>query len=413
MEKYRLFFKKHWWKILLGLAIVFFSTPIITNIIVPKVQSLKYPACPENLSGILTEPIINPNDLDFIIPLGNLSPPGHTLPTNHVYFIVKDDETNFVRGRPIYTPGDAIITTIGDETQRYTGELAKMRGVENRFDHSIGIQVCRGMNIVISGLTTLSDEIEKVKETGKKKCNNYEDKRLADSKGITSKEDCEHKLNYKVKAGELLGYARSFEIGTFNKNKLLDFINPSRYSFGDQMGNNLNGMCVFDLYFGSLKESYYNLLGDLNIDKKFRTIEPRCGELMQDKAGTLQGNWFHPDNKYGEEYDGRLVSLVHQNFDPTFGAISPGYAFMTDPIDANHALTFFPTHSGTYNREFSEITPGTSIYCYDENNNGLGWGNYPFKFLIQLIDTTHIKIEKQKGACGENETFSSPYFYER
>lgn len=405
--------RKHWWKILSGLVAAFFILLIVVNVIVPKIDSLKYPACPQHFAGILTKPIIEPKDLDYIIPLGSLSPPGHILPTNHVYLIVKDDETYPKRGKPLYAPGNVTITVIGDETQRYTGELAKSRG-ESRFDHSIEIQVCRGVKMVIGGLTTLSDDIEKVKETGDKECFNFEgDKRLVDSKGIVAKDHCDYKLNYKIKAGEFLGYVRSFEIGTFNTNKPLKYINPSRYYAGDQMGDNLNGMCVFDLYSGSLKDSYYNLLGDPTFaGGKFRTIEPRCGELMQDKAGTLQGNWFDPKNKNGGEGDGRLVSLVHQNWDPTLGAISPGYAFMTDPIDANHALTFYPTQSGTHNREFSEVRPGGATYCYDEDKS-LGWSDYPFKFLIQLLDDTHIKIEKQKGSCTTNEMFINPFTYER
>lgn len=407
------FFKKNRWKILLGLVAGFFLLLIVGNVIVPKIQSYKYPACPSDLAGILTKPIINPEDLDYVIPLGSLSPPGHMFPTNHVYLMVKEDKANPKRGKPLYAPGDVTITNISDETQHYTGELAKVRG-ESRFDHSIELQVCRGVNMFIGGLTTLSDDIETAKEMGDKKCFNYEgEKKLADSKGVIAKEHCDYRLSYKIKAGELLGYVRSFEIGTFNKNNPLPYVNPSRYKAGDQMGDSLNGMCVFDLYTGDLKESYYKLLGDPNFTgDKFRMIEPRCGELMQDKAGTLQGNWFDPQNQYGGEYDGRLVSLVHQNWDPTFGAISPGYAFMTDPVDANHALTFRPTHTGIHNREFSEVKPGGAVYCYDEDKS-LGWRDYPFKFLIQLIDENHIKIEKQKGSCSTNETFNNPFTYER
>jgi hypothetical protein len=41
------------------------------------------------------------------------------------------------------------------------------------------------------------------------------------------------------------------------------------------------------------------------------------------------------------------------------------------------------------------------------------WPEYPYKFLIQLVDDTHIKIEKQSGACGANEKLNNPFTYER
>ena len=37
-------------------------------------------------SLVFTESPIDPPAIEFIVPLGNLNPPGHTLPTDHIYF---------------------------------------------------------------------------------------------------------------------------------------------------------------------------------------------------------------------------------------------------------------------------------------------------------------------------------------
>jgi hypothetical protein len=55
------------------------------------------------------------------------------------------------------------------------------------------------------------------------------------------------------------------------------------------------------------------------------------------------------------------LALVHDNLDPTVGVFSIGTSLAT----ATGAWRFTPEHSGTHNREFSEITPGDTIYCFD------------------------------------------------
>jgi len=87
------------------------------------------------------------------------------------------------------------------------------------------------------------------------------------------------------------------------------------------------------------------------------------------------------------------------------------------------SFTFTPAHSGTTDREFSEITADGKIYCYQGSQEGFSGSNVdkngnPIenrtpKYLLQLIDDTHIKVESQIGACSANEKFSNPVIYER
>lgn len=62
----------------------------------PSKKSLsgKCPACPADLSGILTYQLMDPKYIGGMIPLGNVSPPGHTSPVDHIYFSVNTDQNS-------------------------------------------------------------------------------------------------------------------------------------------------------------------------------------------------------------------------------------------------------------------------------------------------------------------------------
>ena len=87
--------------------------------------------------------------------------------------------------------------------------------------------------------------------------------------------------------------------------------------------------------------------------------------------------------------------------DPTIGAISIG-----GTIAQRGEWHFNPAHTGTVNREFSEISPGASIYCYQAS--GL-----PGRILIQLVTAGTIRIEHQSSPCSAKTAFISPFAYQR
>jgi len=60
------------------------------------------------------------------------------------------------------------------------------------------------------------------------------------------------------------------------------YANPSRY-------NQRHVVCPFDLFVGSLRDSFLTRFGGPGGP---RTIAPVCGTVMQDQAGTAQGNWL-------------------------------------------------------------------------------------------------------------------------
>ncbi len=96
-----------------------------------------------------------------------------------------------------------------------------------------------------------------------------------------------------------------------------------------------------------------------------------------------------------------MLALAHENYDPSIGAISIG-----GTIAQRSEWRFDPTHAGTVNREFSEITPGDSIYCYQASG-------MPGRILIQLVTATTLTIEHQSSSCSGTVAFVNPFAYQR
>ena len=212
-------------------------------------------------------------------------------------------------------------------------------------------------------------------------------------------------LGQAVAAGSKVGEAgelySSFDLGlTDSRIPPLAFANPKHY-FSDYRRT----VCPIDYYEGEVKQKLLASFGGFSSKK--RTQEPVCGEIMQDKLGTAQGNWFIGDAKDGPKGWAKELALVHDNGDPTLGVISAGglngQAFR---------LQFDPAHSGYINREFSEIKPGKDIYCYPAG--AMGYGIMAGQeVLLELTDDTHLKIELKSGSCSEPYKFSNPTIYER
>ena len=119
------FFRRFWWiglVIILGLGVTW---GIMNFVVHPKgsdsgdnrsvVDQLtgKFPKCPANLSGILTYQLMDPKYIGSMLPLGNVAPPGHTSPVDHIYF-----EDNADGHIPLYAPADGWITAVMADSQK-------------------------------------------------------------------------------------------------------------------------------------------------------------------------------------------------------------------------------------------------------------------------------------------------------
>lgn len=379
------------------------------------------PSCPSDLTGLFNHEIFDLADVDFVVPLGRVDAGVHTIPTDHMYI------NHYGHKRiAIYAPTDMTLVSMDD---KMTYQISDDKFLHD--DYSIEFAPCKGLSLYLNHFSEIEPKIKAAFESSNHPCDDH--KISFGTNATTYYKACNTQFKLEIKSGELLGYVGTFsggetiaatgmDLGVYNLNGTAkNFANPDRYT-----PYNLHSACGIDLFTSNIKDTYYRKLGSLSKDQLSiipRTGEPLCGTDMQDAKGTLAGNWFFgPPVTEGPTNTPDYLALVHDVAEFNKGTISwkgqPG----------NFTSTFTPLHSGTVDREFSEITPGEQIYCYQEqvpdlgiiDANGKPKASNPMKYLIQLIDATHLKIERQSGTCLSTSSsgtgawqFSNPIIYER
>ncbi len=412
-----------WWILLTPIVILGLITFIPNKESSKKLTQLfkTYPACPENLEGILDYQLIDMDKITSITPLGNLNPPGHTSPVDHNYFSTDSDEKISV-----YAPADAWVTSI------ISVAMDAGQGFEP-YGYVIRLTICDGLVLDFANNTDISPQLKKEIANQRGDCKDSPKK----DGHVGPERQCYYKINYKVISGEEIGYVQRttrseggfdfpFEIWAANYNKPTPSNIDWSYYYDDRYAHI---MCIFDLYTGSLKQQFYAKLG--GIDQKMtkdektgemiktaqtfkpRTIEPICGTVNQNIVGTIQGMWFGEGWKNRKDKDIpddiQQFSFLHWNIDPTYTEIGNA-GEITDGQSGQ--IQFIANHSGTIDREPSEVKADGKVYCYnyhvaEEGQQSSG------KILTQLVDDRHLKLEYQSGNCETVETFTKPYNYER
>ncbi len=238
------------------------------------------PTCQGN--ELLTANLTDLNNIDYIIPLGNISPGGHTTPSDHIYFSMKRDAGNNPLQTNIYSPGNIHIFEIDDQHLTEWGRTQD--------DFSIYFTPCKGVTFFLYHVLTLSPTLVTVIQNSKpERCSDIMIGTIGNGKS------CHYRLDYPLKPNELLGSVGGkdvksvlFDFGSYDvRTQPLNYANPQRPLNGpsDQW---FHITCPLDYFPPDKVTALYNLLG--NTTK--RTIEPRCGAMMQDIKGTPQGNWF-------------------------------------------------------------------------------------------------------------------------
>lgn len=361
-----------------------------------------YPKCPANLEGILTKPFIDPKNLTAITPLGNLNPPGHTSPVDHNYF-----SSDYKEKIPVYAPADNWIDSITVIMAKKDGD-ADYKPLWFTLNH----QLCDGLVLTFANYTDLIQPIKDIISKQRNECKFG----IKKSGHDFTEGQCYHRLSYKVKAGELIGWTQyepekdgaiPFEIWAANYNKEpISHVNWEYYQ--DERYAHI--MCTFDLYKGTLKDDYYKKFGRWSSSKGFtpREVGPLCGLVNQDKVGTIQGMWFgrKPKERETVEEEGNGLAFVHDNLDPGIPVISVGGIFTKGKPNQ---IFVNSKQSGVIDRDFNEVTADGKVYCYNTDTRFDGTG----KILVQLVDSNHLKVEYQDGECGDSESFKSPYSFER
>jgi hypothetical protein len=353
------------------------------------------PACPSDVSNILTSPIVEPKYIKAIRPNGAINPPGHTSPVDHATFM-----TDYAEKIPIYAPADGWIYRVIKISWLENGQYVPS-------GYRIYEKICDGLEISAGGYKEFEFDSELKEKNGE--CQSGIDK---GSEGTSA--NCDYKFNKKVRAGDLIGYTKMDPNGTipfewwannYNQTPRLD-VNWAYYNDGSQYAT-----CLFDLYAEPLKSEYYPLFGHYDKQGGFtpRTVKPYCGEINQNKVGTIQGMWFGGPPDPRQEMAGKGIAFIHEEFDPTKVVLSIGGNIAGGQ---RNIAWISPKTEGQIDRDPGDIPADGKVYCYDLIN-AIRTSNWKDKVLVQLIDSTHMKVEKKSGVCTSSETFSTPFSFER
>ena len=365
------------------------------------------PPCGE--STMLTLPPLDQDDYQVILPLGLLSPPAHTIPTDHIFYVLKgehqDEGVSPERNPPavadVRAPGDIRVLEISITETTLNGQDAYT-------DFDLLFAPCRDRLFKLIHLSTLNLELTALLEqAGGSDCVEY-------GTAERAYRYCQATVEMDVALGTVLGttcgqLSVAMDLTGYNlAGAPLRFANPSRYH--SDLDRNLHVVCPLDWFTQEAKEEQASRFGGL--DGEQRTLEPVCGEVMQDVPGTAHGSWWVEGTSNSLAAWEQQLALVRHNVDPTMAAISVGGTIMDPGV-----WYFRPDSSGTVNRRFADVRPDGQVHCYEgastlRDERGPA-PIFPGHLLLQLANESELLVERQDGPCNQTGGFVDPVRYQR
>ncbi len=157
----------------------------------------------------------------------------------------------------------------------------------------------------------------------------------------------------------------------------------------------LHAVCPLDYFAEPMRST---LRGLLTIKNAGENGIPQCGAIMQDEAGTAQGNWYKQGANFRNGIMGSdLLAIVHSNLNPAEGVVSFGTSLKPSEWLGTQ-IVFMPAESGVINREPSEVTPDGKTYCFDGPAGAGGQGGEGH-LTIAMTSATELKAAFGDGSC--------------
>ncbi len=334
-------------------------------------------------------PPMNLSDFVGIMPLGNLNPPMHVLPTDHLYFalrVVNQSRNGWHTERvPVVAPGNLTILQISSNNYSPT-----------HTDYLIYFWPCSQFYSYFDHVTSLSPDLQALFTPPFDRCQTYV--------GGSGGQSCTKNVHVLVEAGKYLGTAGGVQNGSSSldfgavdyRAAPLAYAVPSHYySF------QLQKVCAIDYYIPTMADTLRSRLGSWDGSLR-RTASPVCGSINQDVVGTAQGNWFGHGMILPVQDESRAIALVHDNVNTSRGVFSIGSSMISIGLNPG-AYYFAPKSTGLVNLDFRYVQPG-QVYCY-ETTPRYTFGNYMRTvILVQLLDASTIRIEglpsSSTSSCG-------------
>ncbi len=316
---------------------------------------------------ILSSSPLDFEDIEAIVPLGAMNPPGHVFPTDHIYFyLTRDHGSDRPHTVPLYSPGELTITSIKASQHVLAGITDYTLILESEanpdlmilFGHVSSIDHALASDLVDIDNWTLETEYS----TGGETYRSY-------------RKPC----NIDVGNGQILGTAGGnpgqWALDLFaydNTHQPEQVANKDRW----RHSNYLNAIDPLNLYEkGPIVNSLRNLVQG-NLGNNTEQL------ILQDILATAQGCWFHEEatSTYPEDPH---IALVRSNIDINKQIVSVGVS--VNGLESGE-YEFTPNGEGYVNREFSDVSPDENIYGYElEGYNGL--------VILKMVDELTIWVE--------------------
>jgi len=328
---------------------------------------------------VLTASPLDIDSIRYISPLGNLNPPSHVFPTNHIYFyITRQEGADRSDIATLYSPGDLPITAIRASEHVNAGFT----------DYSLTLQPCPEITVVFGHISSLTEEI--FGDTS-----SFTDWNLG-SEYTTSGETYRtwrRECNIEVKAGDILGTTGgnpgqwALDLGVYDQRRLPEMVaNPQRW-----YSTYLHTVCPLSFFEEApVIDQLWKLV---QRDEEEGDSTP-CGSVLQDVPGTAQGCWFLSgiNATYPEDLH---LALVRSNIHPSHAVLSVGNSILNL---SSKAYEFLPRDSGLLNRDFQDIVPDGQIYGFEVNQfDGI--------IVLQMPDGVTLWVEALKDATHDQTSW--------
>jgi len=321
---------------------------------------------------IFSAPPIDVENIVSIVALGNLNPPSHVFPTDHIYFYIsRQAEINLTEEVTLYSPGTLTVTRVNAIEHVQAGIV----------DYNVNLVQGNNLHVRLGHVSSLSGDIFGETSSFKnwKKTNEY-------TTGGETYRWWSKGYDLKVEAGQIIGTAGgnpnqwALDLFVYDLEQTqLDVANPERWAKSWY----LHGVDPLSYYEDNPVFEQLLKLVDREISEGG---EPPYGSVLQDMPGTAQGCWFLNGVKETYPEDPHLA-LVHDNIRPRFAVLSVGNSVRN--LKAG-TYEFLPQESGLLNRDFKDISANDKTFGFEvERFDGI--------IIIHMPDSETLWIEALSG----------------
>ena len=171
-------------------------------------------------------------------------------------------------------------------------------------------------------------------------------------------EACGTQVTIPVSAGQVLGQAGGWGTGLdfdlFDRRVTFNYVAGQRYPQARW------AICPQDLFIPPLRDF---LLSQTGLFEARRTVEPRCGTMEVDVAGTVQGMWVlegHDVIFSAETHDRFFVLAPHEIHADSVQVLVTAHTAFQHPVLGTWIHAYIVENEGRVNRDAGETSPATA-----------------------------------------------------